>query len=82
MKSDVVLGSIGYTNYPTVPLNIPVACVDRKTARILSEKGFELEARSEITMRESKIVVGHLNGSGELEAHLTSHHDVLVGEFE
>lgn len=82
LKSDVVLGSPGFTYTPTVPLSLPVISVNREISSLLLKSGFELEAHSEILRAESKIVVGHINGSSEYEAHLSSHHDVIVGEFE
>lgn len=82
LKSDLVLGSPGFTYAPSVPPSVPVICVDRPTLHAVVSSGLEVEAESRVSRSSAKVVVAGLNGRGELEVHLTSHHDSIIGGFE
>lgn len=82
LKSDLILGTPGFTYTPSVPLSVPVICVDQSSFRALTTSGLDIEAESRISRSSAKVVVAGLNGRGELEAHLTSHHDSVIGGFE
>lgn len=82
LKADVVLGTPGYTYLPTTPPSVPVLCVDFKTAKLLSTGCVDVKAESNVTKSTAQVVVASLNGGGELEVHVTSHHDTIIGGFE
>lgn len=82
LKFDVVLASPGISDLPSLPLPICVISTSVSVAKKALERGFEIRARSRISHGRGIILVARLNGVGENEVHIVTHHDVLLGDFE
>lgn len=82
LKSDVVLSSPGVSDLPSLPLPVCVISIPFAVARIAAENGFELLAGSRVSTQRGIILVSRINGSGENEIHLATHHDTILGGFE
>ncbi|MEM4662067.1 MAG: hypothetical protein QXQ73_05270 [Desulfurococcaceae archaeon] len=82
LKADVALGTPGYTYLPTTPPSVPVLCVDLEVAKLISTSYVDVEAESNIARGTARVVVAGVNGNSELEVHITSHHDTIIGGIE
>jgi len=82
LKSDVVLGTPGFTYALSAPLKVPVVCVDRKVASVIASEGADVEFSSNMSKGSGRLIIASLNGRGDLEVHLTSHHDSIIGGSE
>ena len=81
LKSDVVLGTPGYTYASTILPSIPVISVDQGTSRLMLNMDFQVKAVSGINTGEAGILIAELNGKGENSIHITTHHDTLLGDY-
>ncbi|MEM1732693.1 MAG: hypothetical protein QW278_05665 [Desulfurococcaceae archaeon] len=76
LRINTVLSTPGFTYRPSVPVPIPVICVDKALGEMIKRANrVVVETKSSINDGEGMVVVAGINGSGEDEIHVTSHHD-------
>jgi Iap family predicted aminopeptidase len=82
IKADVVLGTPGFTFNPSTSPKIPAICVSNTVADLITKKRVVLRVKSQINSGIARIVFAGINGRGEREVHIVSHHDSIIGGFE
>lgn len=78
LKADVLLGTPGVSDAPTVPLPTCVIAVKSSTLKKMFSSRFEVVARSKLVDGKGRVVITRINGPGEREAHVVLHHDSLL----
>ena len=82
VKADIVLGTPGFTYNPSTLPKVPTICVSSKVADLITKRSVVLKVKSQISSGIARIILAGINGRGEREIHLVSHHDSIIGEFE
>lgn len=82
LKSDLVLGTPGFTYQPSIPPIQPVISIEPGTFDLILTRRAQLYANSKLMRAKGRILVAWLNGKGEKEIHITAHHDSIIGDFE
>lgn len=82
VKADTVLGTPGFTYNPSTLPRLPAICVSSGVADLITKKSVVLRVKSQISSGVARIILAGINGRGEREVHLVSHHDSVIGEFE
>lgn len=82
LKSDLVLGSPGFTYNTTMPINTPFISIHPGIFESMRSRDVVIEAKSTLEKSMGKIITAWINGRGEREIHLLTHYDCIIGDRE